>query len=78
MVNYRYPSVLFPNKTLLIIYAYQRKTCISMASLEAQHAARKNDMDEKGCLCLRCSLRESWWCLNAFSKMTFITVGYKY
>lgn len=60
LVNYRYPSVLFRSKILLKIDAYQLKMCTSMASLEAQHAARKNDMDEKGCFCLSCCLRESW------------------
>lgn len=46
--------------------------CISMAYLEAQHTATKNDMDEKGMPQRKLVVPE------CISEMTVITVGYKY
>lgn len=81
LVNYRYPSVLFPQKTLLTIEAYQTQSKPSIFPCPPWRLSMlpgRMTWMKKECLCLSCCLRESWWCLNAYSEMTIIAVVYKY
>lgn len=80
LVNCRYPSVLFPNKTQLTIDAYQTQLKTYTFLWPPQRLSTlpgRLTWMRKAHLWLHHCLTESWWCLDVYSGMTVITVGYK-
>lgn len=81
LVNYRYPSALFPSKTQLITYSHQTQLKMYVFLWPPQRLSTlpgSLTWMNKERFCLRCCLRGSWWCLDVYSGVMIITAGYKY